>query len=67
MMNSRSVVRDVKAMSLGLDMINQEINYWTKNNKQTKSIKKRIERLNVAKKHLIENPEKANELMNKLS
>ena len=67
MMNSRSVVRDVKAMSLGLDMINQEINYWTKNNKQTKSIKKRIERLNVAKKHLIENPEKANELMSKLS
>ena len=67
MMNSRSVVRDVKAMSLGLDLINQEIDYWTKNNKQTKSIKKRIERLNVAKKHLIENPKKANELMNKLS
>ena len=67
MMNSRSVVRDVKAMSLGLDLINQEIDYWTKNSKQTKSIKKRIERLNVAKKHLIENPEKSNELMNKLS
>lgn len=67
MMNSRSIVRDVKAMSLGLDMINQEINYWTKNSNQTKSIKKRIERLNVAKKHLIENPEKANELMSKLS
>jgi hypothetical protein len=66
-MNSRSIVRDVKAMSLGLDMINQEINYWTKNSNQTKSIKKRIERLNVAKKHLIENPEKANELMSKLS
>jgi len=67
MMNSRSVVRDVKAMSLGLDLINQEIDYWTKNSKQTKSVKKRIERLNVVKKHLIENPEKSNELMNKLS
>jgi hypothetical protein len=67
MMNSRSVVRDVKAMSLGLDLINQEIDYWTKNSKKTKSTNKRIERLNVAKKHLIENPKKANELMNKLS
>jgi hypothetical protein len=66
-MNSRSVVRDVKAMSLGLDLINQEIDYWTKNSKKTKSTNKRIERLNVAKKHLIENPKKANELMNKLS
>jgi len=63
----RSVVRDVKAMTLGLDVINQEITYWQRNSKKVKSVKKRLERLNEAKKHLIENPEKANELMKKLS
>ena len=42
----RSIERDVKAMSLGLDVVNQE--------------------LYEARKHLIDNPEKANELIQRL-
>lgn len=62
----RSVTRDVKAMTLGLDVINQEIGFWESKTRKDKSVKKRLERLYEAKKHLIENPEKANELMQRL-
>lgn len=63
----RSVTRDVQAMTLGIDVINQEIKYWEDKSKKDKSIKKRVERLYAARKHLIENPKAANELMEKLS
>ena len=62
----RSVTRDVKAMTLGLDVINQEIKFWEEKTGTDKSVKKRLERLREARKHLIENPEKANELMQRL-
>ena len=62
----RSVTRDVKAMTLGLAVINQEIGFWESKTRKDKSVKKRLERLYEAKKHLIENPEKANELMQRL-
>ncbi len=62
----RSIERDVKAMSLGLDVINQEIDFWEQRYKKDKSVKHRLERLYEAKKHLIENPEKANELIQRL-
>ena len=41
----RSVVRDVKAMTLGIDVINQEIAYRQNNSKKDRSVKKRHERL----------------------
>lgn len=62
----RSVERDVKTMALGLDVVNQEIQFWEQKHKKDKSVKHRLERLYAAKKHLIENPEKANELMARL-
>ena len=62
----RSIERDVKAMSLGLDVVNQEIDFWEQKHKKDKSVKHRLERLYEAEKHLIENPEKANELIQRL-
>ena len=65
-MYQRSVERDVKAMSLGLDVVNQEIKFWETKAKKDRSIKKRLERLYEARKHLIENPEKSQELIKRL-
>lgn len=62
----RSIERDVKAMSLGLDVVNQEIDFWEQRHKKDKSIKHRLERLYEARKHLMENPDKANELIQRL-
>jgi len=64
---SRSVVKDVRAMTLGIDLLNQEIEFWENRKNKDRSVKKRLERLNEARKHLMENPESANELMSKLS
>ena len=62
----RSIERDVKAMSLGLDVVNQEIDFWEQRSKKDKSVKHRLERLYEARKHLIENPEKSKELIERL-
>jgi hypothetical protein len=62
----RSIDRDVKAMSQGLDAVNQEIDFWEQRKKKDKSMKHRLERLYEAKKHLMENPDKANELVQRL-
>ena len=62
----RSIERDVKAMSLGLDVVNQEIDFWEQRHKKDKSVKHRLERLYEARKHLIENPEKSKELIERL-
>ena len=64
---SRSVVKDVKAMTLGIDLLDQEIKFWENKKNTDRSIKKRLERLNEARKQLIQNPESANELMGKIS
>jgi hypothetical protein len=53
-------------MALGLDVVNQEIEFWEKKHKKDKSVKQRLERLYAARKHLIENPKKANELIGRL-
>jgi len=63
---NRSVERDVKAMSLGLDVVNQEINFWEAKRKKVRSVKQRLERLYEAKKHLIESPKESDDLLNEL-
>lgn len=63
----RSVTRDVKAMSLGLDVVNQEIKYWEKMRSSDRSVKKRLARLHEAKRHLIENPEESQKLIDRLN
>ena len=62
----RSVKRDLRTMSLGLGVIDKEIEYWQKKNSKDKSTKKRLERLQAAKQQLIENPEQSKDLMEKL-
>ena len=63
----RSVDRDVQAMSLGLDVVNQEITYWEKNRNTDRSVKKRLERLRAARQHLIENPKESQKLIDRLN
>jgi len=63
----RSVNRDVKAMSLGLDVVNQEITYWEKTKSSDRSVKKRLERLRAARQHLIDNPEDSQKLIDRLN
>jgi len=62
----RSVERDVRAMSLGLDVVNQEITFWENKRGKDKSIKKRLERLRAARQHLIENPDQSQKLIDRL-
>lgn len=62
----RSVERDVRAMSLGLDVVNQEIEFWEKKRSTDRSTKKRLSRLHEAKRHLIENPEESQKLIDRL-
>ena len=63
----RSVERDVRAMSLGLDIVNQEIAFWENKRGTDKSIKKRLERLRSARQHLIENPKESQKLIDRLN
>ena len=65
-MSMRSVERDVCAMSLGLDVVNQEITFWEKKTGTDKSVKKRLERLRAARQHLIENPKESQKLIDRL-
>ena len=62
----RSVERDVRAMSLGLDVVNQEIAFWENKRGTDKSSKKRLERLRSARQHLIENPKESQKLIDRL-
>lgn len=63
----RSVNRDVKAMSLGLDLVNSEINALERLRSSDRSVKKRLERLRAARQHLIENPEDSQKLIDRLN
>jgi hypothetical protein len=63
----RSVTRDVKAMSLGLDLVNSEINALERLRSTDRSVKKRLERLREARQHLIENPEESQKLIDRLN
>ena len=62
----RSVTRDVQAMNLGLDVVNQEIDFWEKKRGKDRSTKKRLSRLYEAKRHLIEHPEESQKLIDRL-
>ncbi len=59
----RSVERDVKAMSMGLDMINSQIKTLSTNIKLRKSERKRLERLNAVKVQMVENPDECKKLV----
>ena len=60
---NRSVERDVKAMSMGLDTINSQIETLSTNVKLRKAERKRLERLNAVKVQMIENPAECKKLV----
>ena len=62
----RSVRRDAKAMSLGLPSVENEIRNLERVPKKSKSVRKRLERLYEAKKHLINSPEDSKSLVEQL-
>lgn len=62
-MQMRSVNRDIKAMSMGLDFINNQINLLLGNIKLRKAERKRLERLQAIKVQMVENPEDCNQLV----
>jgi hypothetical protein len=59
----RSIERDVKAMSIGLDMINSQIEMLSTNVKLRKAERKRLERLNAVKVQMIENSAECKKLV----
>ena len=63
----RSVERDVKAMSPGLDLVNSEIKALESLRSSQRSVKKRLERLRAARQHLIDNPEDSQKLIDRLN
>ena len=62
----RSVVRDTLAMSMGMDRVLNEINFWESKSKKVKSVKKRLERLYTARLQLTENPKASKSLVDQL-
>jgi len=65
-MYPRSVHRDAKAIGLGIDHVEREIRNLEKIPKKAKSVRKRLERLHEAKKHLIESPKESIDLVTQL-
>ena len=65
-MIGRSVYRDTLAMSMGMERVLNEIQYWESKPKKVKSVKNRLERLYQARTSLTENPEASNDLVEKL-
>ena len=65
-MIGRSVVRDTLAMSMGMDRVLNEINFWESKSKKAKSVKKRLERLYAARLQLKENPKESKQLVDQL-
>jgi len=59
----RSVERDVKAMSMGLDIINSQIDELVGNVKLRKAERKRLARLQAVKVQMIENPDECKKLV----
>jgi hypothetical protein len=59
----RSIERDVKAMSMGLDFINNQINSLLGNVKLRKAERKRLERLQAIKVQMIDNPDECKKLV----
>ena len=65
-MIGRSVYRDTLAMSMGMDSVLNEIQFWESKSKKVKSVKKRLERLYQARTSLTENPKAAKSLVDQL-
>ncbi len=65
-MIGRSVYRDTLAMSMGMERVLNEIQYWESKPKKVKSVKNRLERLYQAKTSLTENPKAAKSLVDQL-
>ena len=66
MSTSRSVFKDTLAMSMGMDRVLNEINFWESKSKKVKSVKKRLERLYAARVQLTENPKESKSLVDQL-
>ena len=64
--HARSVVRDTLAISLGMDRVLEEIQFWESKPKKVRSVKNRLERLYQAKTSLTENPKAAKSLVEQL-
>ena len=62
----RSVHRDTLAISMGLERVLNEIQFWESKPKKFKSVKNRLERLYQARKSLTENPKAAKSLVDQL-
>ena len=65
-MIGRSVYRDTLAMSMGMERVLNEIQYWESKPKKVRSVKKRLERLYQARTSLTENPKAAKSLVDQL-
>ena len=59
----RSVTRDIKTMSIGLDMINSQIEMLSTNVKLRKAERKRLERLQAIKVQMVDNPDECKKLV----
>ena len=62
----RSVNRDALAISMGMERVLNEIQFWESKSKKVKSVKKRLERLYQARTSLTENPKAAKSLVDQL-
>ena len=65
-MIGRSVYRDTLAMSMGMDRVLEEIQFWESKTKKVRSVKHRLERLYQARKSLTENPKESKSLVEQL-
>ena len=62
----RSVNRDALAISMGMERVLNEIQFWESKPKKVRSVKKRLERLYQARTSLTENPKAAKSLVDQL-
>ena len=62
----RSVNRDALAISMGMERVLNEIQFWESKSKKVKSVKKRLERLYQARTSLTENPKESKSLVEQL-
>jgi hypothetical protein len=59
----RSIERDVKAMSMGLDSVVSQIEMLSGNVKLRKAERKRLSRLEAIRKQMVENPDDCKKLV----
>lgn len=59
----RSIERDVKAMSMGLDVVISQILMLSGNVKLRKAERKRLSRLEAIRKQMVENPDECKKLV----